>query len=52
MVQRYLPKPLLLNGLKFDLRLYVLLLGTEGFPAFLSKEGLARFCTERYQAPG
>ena len=50
-VQRYLPKPLLLNGLKFDLRLYVLLLGTEGFPAFLSKEGLARFCTERYQAP-
>ena len=51
MVQRYLPKPLLLNGLKFDLRLYVLLLGTEGFPAFLSKEGLARFCTERYQAP-
>ena len=50
-VQRYLPKPLLLNGLKFDLRLYVLLLGTEGFPAFLSKEGLARFCTERYHAP-
>ena len=50
-VQRYLPKPLLLNGLKFDLRLYVLLLGTEGFPAFLSKEGLARFCTERYRAP-
>ena len=50
-VQRYLPKPLLLGGLKFDLRLYVLLLGTEGFPAFLSKEGLARFCTERYQAP-
>ena len=50
-VQRYLPKPLLLNGLKFDLRLYVLLLGTEGFPAFLSKEGLARFCTERYQPP-
>ena len=26
-------------------------LGTEGFPAFLSKEGLARFCTAPYASP-
>ncbi|EEH56451.1 uncharacterized protein MICPUCDRAFT_6680, partial [Micromonas pusilla CCMP1545] len=36
---------------QFDLRLYVLLLGADDFPAFLSKEGLARFCTVKYAPP-
>jgi len=53
-VQRYIEKPLLLRGMKFDLRMYVCLVGgSEESPprAFLCKEGLARFCTEKYEEP-
>lgn len=53
-VQRYIEKPLLLHGIKFDLRLYVLLAGGSKDSApqvFVCKEGLARFCTERYEEP-
>jgi len=53
-VQQYLEKPLLLRGMKFDLRMYVCLVGgSEESPprAFLCKEGLARFCTETYEEP-
>jgi hypothetical protein len=53
-VQQYLEKPLLLKGMKFDMRMYVCLVGgSEEAPprAFLCKEGLARFCTEKYEEP-
>lgn len=50
-VQRYLHKPLLLDGLKFDLRVYVLLAGCEPLRIFVHEEGLARFATETYVAP-
>lgn len=52
--QQYLAKPLLLDGFKFDLRMYVCLLGGSARAAphvFLCREGLARFCTERYEQP-
>lgn len=50
MIQRYISNPLLLNGFKFDLRIYVVVTGIkEGkIHAFLADEGLARFCTEKY----
>jgi len=53
-VQRYLDKPLLHRGLKFDFRVYVAFIGgsDEAPPrVFLCREGLARFCTETYQEP-
>ena len=47
-VQPYVSNPLLLNGLKFDLRIYVVIVGVEPIQAFICDEGLARFCTEKY----
>ncbi len=49
MVQEYLNDPYLIEGLKFDMRLYVLVLSCEPMKIFLHKEGLVRFATEQYQ---
>ena len=52
-VQRYIDNPLLVNGFKFDLRIYVVVTGiNEGqMHAFVADEGLARFCTQKYKKP-
>lgn len=48
-VQRYIEDPYLLDGFKFDLRLYVLLTSVSPSPtAYLHKSGLVRFCTTPY----
>jgi hypothetical protein len=44
-VQRYISNPLLVDGYKFDLRVYVVIVGTNPLSAFVCDEGLARFCT-------
>lgn len=50
-VQRYLHKPYLIDNLKFDLRIYVLITGVNPLRAFIYKEGLARFATDEYISP-
>ena len=44
-VQRYIPNPYLLDGLKFDLRLYVVVTSCYPLTIFWHKEGIARFAT-------
>lgn len=42
---------MLLDNKKFDLRLYVLIVGFNPIRAYLADEGLARLCTEDYKQP-
>ena len=50
-VQEYISNPLLLEGLKFDLRIYVLLKCITPLKVFIYKEGLGRFSTSKYEKP-
>uniref|UniRef100_A0A8C0ULL6 Tubulin tyrosine ligase like 11 n=1 Tax=Cyanistes caeruleus TaxID=156563 RepID=A0A8C0ULL6_CYACU len=50
-VQEYICKPLLMDKLKFDIRLYVLLKSLEPLEIYIAKDGLSRFCTQPYQEP-
>ncbi len=44
-------EPYLLDGLKFDLRIYVLLYGVNPLRIFMYQEGLVRLATEQYTRP-
>ena len=47
-VQRYLDAPLLVDGYKLDLRLYVVVKSFRPLVAYMYRDGLARFSTQRY----
>ena len=47
-VSRYIDNPLLINGLKFDIRLYVLLTSIDPLRIYIYNEGLVRFACDPY----
>ena len=49
MVSEYVPNPLILNGYKFDMRIYVVMTSVNPLKIYMYEEGLARFATCKYE---
>ena len=47
-VSEYIDNPLLLDGFKFDLRIYVALLSVNPLRIYIYEEGLVRLATVKY----
>ena len=48
LISRYISNPHLINKLKYDFRIYVLISGLSPLKMYLYKEGMVRFATEEY----
>lgn len=49
--QQYVCKPFLIDGFKFDLRVYVLVTSCDPLRVFVYNDGLGRFSTVKYEEP-
>ncbi|CAG9769236.1 unnamed protein product [Ceutorhynchus assimilis] len=49
--QVYIAKPMLIDGYKFDLRVYTLITSCEPLRIYIYDEGLVRFATSQYKEP-
>ncbi|KAM5291795.1 tubulin polyglutamylase TTLL13 [Ctenodactylus gundi] len=49
--QQYISKPFLIDGFKFDMRIYILITSCDPLRIFMYEEGLARFATTPYVEP-
>lgn len=49
--QEYIKDPLLIDGLKFDLRIYVLVTGCNPLRVYIHDQGLVRLATEAFSSP-
>ena len=47
-MSRYISNPHLIDGYKYDLRIYVLVTSFDPLKVYMFKEGLVRFATEKY----
>ena len=52
LIQRYISDPHLLDGYKYDLRVYVVVTSIDPLRVYLYKEGLVRLATEKYSEGG
>lgn len=48
LASEYISKPHLINGKKYDLRIYVLVSSYDPLRIYLYEDGLVRFATEKY----
>lgn len=52
LIQRYIRDPHLINGYKYDIRVYVALTSLDPLRVYVYKEGLVRLATEKYTEDG
>lgn len=50
-MQKYLSDPMLIEGYKFDLRVYVVMTCCSPLTLYIYDEGIVRISTEKYEKP-